>query len=1072
MTGRSPLSMPMQWNTLPIPLGVAGIDTRSDPKAIQPPALARLENAVFSTPGAIVKRPGSTRLSSTIVGQQGSGSRGETAISGAKGIVRFGDRLLMETDTDLLAYSEAMDRWTPIGPAPGIQVAYEPGAGTVGSLATMASHDMAYADGLLVTAWETTDLINADAALWLSVRSDSGAEEFFSLGAFRRPRLVAVGDAILLFALTALGTQLRVYVIQRSALATWAKTGPAAITLATNLNGDLLYDVASSGGRVLLVYSASTADLKYGYVTVDGALDGALSSEVPAAAPTDVTCCVEPTTRRFALLWTITSANDSRARVFAEDKTALFAAATMGGATGLGAINANITGFRGIVGAFESATLLHVFTELDAASASNHAVRHSVISDAGVQGFLDGSAEAMWFRHSGLASKPWLYAGRPHVILVHESPVQSTYFVGRGTSPAPVDLLGGNGDFIAYSQLRDLAVIGCLFPGEAAGVWAHTILPSMVDLGDGTFRYPARVRTRLGDAAVEALERLSDVILDHVRPAQWTDVGDSLIGTGGLTWQTDGRHVAELGFLLWAEGITATASVGSGSLTEGTYLYRVYRERTWPDGRREQSTAVEIEVVLTGSQNTVDLQIPSLSHSNWSPGLQMVRGNSYGIYRSLVNETVCHRVSEITETLNGTDPSVNGYLFDWHSEPLSDYAGYVGTGSTSTFEDRLSDAAIEDNEIDYLSSETAEGNVELENIAAPGCDLIASGNNRVFLAGLEDASEIRVSKTRGSGEPLTFSTLATAADMGDGPITALGTIGDMLIAFREHEIYLIGGEGPDNFNTHGQFTEARTLSSDLGCISPRSVVRIPMGLLFQSRKGFYLQAGDQLSYIGAAVERYKDEEVVAAVALPDKHEVRFILASGTTLLYDYLAGQWATWTAGGVGGCVWQRQFCRLVDDTGLVLVEDADVFTDDGASYTMLLETPWIRLAALQGSQRVRKAMWIGEYRGQSKPRIWVAYDGVETWRGPYEWHAKDVLGTETYGEGSPYGTGVYGAGSSLFQFELRLPRQKCQSVKFKIEDVADGAPLGEGFRLTEMALEVGARRSPARIESTRRAG
>ena len=111
-------------------------------------------------------------------------------------------------------------------------------------------------------------------------------------------------------------------------------------------------------------------------------------------------------------------------------------------------------------------------------------------------------------------------------------------------------------------------------------------------------------------------------------------------------------------------------------------------------------------------------------------------------------------------------------------------------------------------------------------------------------------------------------------------MTGLAAVGNSLAVFRERQIYVIAGAGPDNTGAGGTFQEPEVISDEIGCVEPRSIVRIPAGVMFQSAKGIYLLASNySLAYVGADVEAYNAETITAAVALTDRHEVRLTLAS-------------------------------------------------------------------------------------------------------------------------------------------------------------------------------------------------
>ncbi len=123
----------------------------------------------------------------------------------------------------------------------------------------------------------------------------------------------------------------------------------------------------------------------------------------------------------------------------------------------------------------------------------------------------------------------------------------------------------------------------------------------------------------------------------------------------------------------------------------------------------------------------------------------------------------------------------------------------------------------------------------------------------------------------------------------------LAPMDDKLIIFKKNAIYYLNGAGPDNTGANSQYSQPTFITSTLGCDNPNSIVTVPSGLMFQSDKGIWLLGRDlSTSYIGWDVEDFNDDEVVSALTIPDAHEVRFTMASGAILLYDYSFNQWGS----------------------------------------------------------------------------------------------------------------------------------------------------------------------------------
>lgn len=1082
----------IQWATVPVPLGIGGIDTRSDSKTVTPPKLRRLENGTFRTPGAVQKRYGSAALGNLQLRRKHPGGAAagrdleDAPISGVKRVFAYGDQLLMETNADVLAYSPALDRWLPVGPAPTLRVDYQ--LRTSPYQASIAAVDTAVADGLIVTVHNNIVLVPGhEDTVNIQITDQRTGQvlqrRVLSSTNSGRPRAVAIGNTVMVFWVRSVS--LLVVSVSRAAIALWNTTGPVSVTVASDLHAapTQIYDVALSGGRVLVAYSSNAATIKFGYLEPSGVLDGTYSTEAPAANPTSLTCAVEPVTGNFAIAWGMSSLPRVDVRMWNFAKTALWATQTLGGhvVTQMGAVFAPTVGLT-------ATTDLRVFYEQSgpALGVSDHRVHQWIV-------YTSGAAAAEndeWGRHAGLASRPWVEGGRVYCVLVHESPLQSVYYVQRASNYLPI---GDSDTAYGYSTQLDMVIVAALFYGQAAGVALEPTTDigyqpagsSAASLGGGKYLWTAIVRD-LRDDVQKDIRRMVPVVLDFSQPAEWAESGGAAFAAGGILWRLDADVLVEQGFILSPEGVAATPSNGAGALTSSTtYVYRCYYEWTFPGGEREQSTAIDVSVALGAADDTVTLTIPTLSLTNKRYGAGARGLVSIVVYRRKQGETVAKRVSDTD--INTIGVAANGYILNEDAGP--------GAVNAVTWTDGLSDAAIAGNESDYLSAN------ECENIPPGPSTVITAGNERLLVGGLEDPAEMRPSKLRFFGEAVSFSdALDIAVNAGIGPMTGLASLGLSWVVFRERQIYIINGPGPDNVLdaaneiTGGTWESPVVVSDDIGCINARSITRVPAGLVFQSAKGFYLlpRGGGEPLYIGADVEAYNGETVTSAVTVLDSHEVRITLASGVVLVWDYLAVQWATWDLSAASAVMWQDQWVYLADTTGTVRKEVVGRFDDDGLPYALALETPWIDVVGMQGVQRVRRLLFLGEFRGNHKPRVWVAFDWEDAWLGPFDWEAASVVNTEKYGDGNPYGrapngaAGTYGGNvvgpsgellpaSTVYQWQVSLPRQKCSAIRVRVEEQprSGGAyPLREGFRLTEMALEVGRRKGAVHLGSDRRTG
>jgi hypothetical protein len=379
------------------------------------------------------------------------------------------------------------------------------------------------------------------------------------------------------------------------------------------------------------------------------------------------------------------------------------------------------------------------------------------------------------------------------------------------------------------------------------------------------------------------------------------------------------------------------------------------------------------------------------------------------IYRTANLGSVFYRVGEISINNDGT--------------------------TSSSFADTTPDTSLTKAQTLYTTGDV------LQNDPAPSAVFCFSGGNRIFLGGLEEKDEIAYSKQQLFGESVNFSDLfrirVSSGSLSDKtPISAGGYMDGKIVIFRNQSIYFSQGDGPNEVGI-GDFSNPEIISSDVGCTDPKSVLNTPMGLMFKSRKGIYLlDRGMTVQYIGAPVEDFNSYNVVAS-SLSDKYnEARFYLSNGVCLVYNYLFQTWSSITnQTSFDSDIWQG--LPVVIRGNAVYKETENFYKDDTTYYSMKFVSPWLKLGNLQGYQRVYQLWILGDYKSAHtlKCKVYVDYD--------------DSVFEE-------YSLVYNSSSSPQYQFQISLPIQKVESMKFEIYDASQSGN-GESFDLSGIQVEVG---------------
>jgi hypothetical protein len=358
----------------------------------------------------------------------------------------------------------------------------------------------------------------------------------------------------------------------------------------------------------------------------------------------------------------------------------------------------------------------------------------------------------------------------------------------------------------------------------------------------------------------------------------------------------------------------------------------------------------------------------------------------------------------------------------------------------------------------------------------------------VWLAGTDDPKRVWYSKQLEPGEALAFNDdLAFSVDDG-GDITAIKGMDDKMIIFKEDRIFFVSGEGPTSLGTQNDLSSPTPIPSDVGCINPRSVVLTPDGIMFQSTIGIMLltRALEVINVGYPIVEQLKSFPTISsAVVHPYQSQVRFTCgllndsspfrSSGVTLVYDYLAKAWSTFevldsinslsssmAASAVihdGNYKWSSAVGLYnTGSVGAVLSENDGsgslAWTDDGEYVPTSVETAWVATNDIQGFQRVRRAMVLGQAHDKCTVTLSVANDY-----------------SDTYVQSASFN---YTSPTTVAQNELHIGQQKCESIRIKIDDtapVSGSIDTGQGLTLTRVTLRAGTKRGTQKLPPGKRA-
>lgn len=1001
----------LQWREVNIPFA-AGLQTKTDPRALQPPALVVARNIEFDEVGGLQKRKPYSSIGANILG-------GGT-ISNARRMYANGDELVLFTKDSLYTWSARDTAWVLRGTHLAAKLTER---SVFVDPTEQVSTDRCEVGNCVIYAWVKNHATATSRTVWVAAQDKTTGAVILPptqpndgvVTGMDRPRLTALASVALLFYVDSAGN-LVVLSLTPGSLAANLTVAPTSILAAASFGADRVYDAVSDGTVAFFAaHRNPTTSYEAGFVTSALSITQATKTQT---ANTSIAIAVSPNAINRV---TVGRSNGTAMRADILNRTTL-ADVSMNlniGTAASATVNQITACYRTtqvagewschiIWGAGEAAT--------GGSGGNTFQLEGNTVNNAAAIG-----SETTLYRQLSLASRAFDHDGRVYFWGVFacdsgtafdptgfKASLQNTYFLFRD-----------DGFMVAKAAMH-----------KAAGFRSVTgHLPGVQSLGSNVYAFAGGERRVISVGSLSQSKysarapRDIKVEFDSNEARRCARLGDTLYIASGEILQYDGRQLIEVGFHIYPWQFLLTFVGGAPGVTIGTKTYRLSYRHDNSKGERDRSTTathISITTAATGDVLVTDITPLRVSHKS---------DIAVEVWATAIDPTIDVPFYLITDQ----DPTV-----------LTGSNLYIpnnATTSTHLVNDAMPDATLTTKEV------SPENGGILENLAPPAASIVAATQDRLFLAGMsDDPHQVWYSKLRGSQEVAAFHdalTIQLPPDGGD--ITALGFLNETLIVFKESAIYALPGDGFDNAGDGQNYGPARLLASDVGAVRAEAVALTPRGIVFHSQKGWYLLTqGWAVEYIGGPVADFDTDTFVAVHVVEKQHQVRCLSSSARLLVWDYLVGQWAEWTvADGLHAAVWGGTYHYLA--TAAVKAEQT---TYTAADYHFDIETAWIKMADLQGFHRVRRIMLLGEYRSAHDVRIRVARDYLAS------------SGATTFFDDKYWTTSPTTVGGPL-QVRHSPSIQKVEAIKLRITDYASGSttnpPAGEALRLTGVALQYG---------------
>ncbi len=1057
-----------------------GISTKTDPYQVQIGEFQAMVNSVFTKTGRLTKRNGFPMITELPNDEQTT-------------LTTLNDNLIA-TGSNLYAYNSETDQWLNQGSVQPIDLSVQ---SLVRASTSQTAPDSAItANGLICLAYVD------NSVAYYQISDSMTGQQIVARTALpttaANPRVFLLGgNFIVTFTVTITATPHLQYV----AIPVSRPTHPVA---ANDISSDVKatgtgYNACVSNNSLYVAWAASSSKVKVNFLTSTLVVGTAVEI---ASSTADIMSVTADTSAATPVIWVSfwdSSSTNLYSAAFDQSlnvvlaKTTVVSSVTLSEVTGL-ANNQILTLFYETVNYYSSTGAYPT------ASIKSDYISKVTVTQAGTVG-----SPSIILRSVGLASRAFLGPNDMTYMLVsYGSPAtptlsaQPSYFLIDSSGNIYSRLAYSNGGGYASSQvLPSVTLIGSqycvpyLITDFLASVNKGTSLPS------GTPTSPIYTQTGIN---------LAKFTIGSTNQ-HTSEIAGVLNLTGGLLWQYDGVRPVENNFHVWPENIDVLGqSTVGGLVATKTYYYVFTYEWTDNQGNLQRSApsipisyvpataAVSFTANRTSGSATLavvssftGLQVGQAISGTGIPAATYIVSLNAGAATLVMSANATSGSATSTTVTPVGVTSVNLYVptlrltykiapnpvrivgYRWSTDQQIYYQFTSLTSPTAndtsvdyvTIVDSHADSAILGNTLLYTT-----GGV-VENIAPPASSASALVGNRVMLIDAEDPNLVWYSKQVIQNVPVEFSDLFTiyvaptsGAQGSTGQLKCLSAMDDKTIFFKRDAIYYQTGRGPDNAGANNDFSEPIFITSSVGCSNPDSIVLTPMGLMFQSDKGIWLLGRDMSTkYIGDRVEDYNDQVVESAIVVPGTNEVRFVLDSGITLMYDYYYDQWGTFEGINAVSATLHQSFHTYLNQYGQVFQESPGTYLDGSSPVLMSFTTSWMNVAGIRGFERFYFMFLLGTYITPFKLNVELAYDYNDSAIQNITVMPDNF--SPVYGDDPVYGgLSPYGGSSDVFQARIFPKKQKCQTFQVSIQEIYDstlGVAAGAGLTLSGMNMVVG---------------
>lgn len=1018
----------MSWQTVSLPFG-GGVDTKTDPKMTDPVKCNLLQDCIFTNPKRITKRNGYGALPLTTT--DGQSLSNPTMFKGFKNeglLASFASGNSVRSDYGLFSYSSTLSQWVNRGK----YLSVSSQKSIISSTNEIGSSFGSLGDGRT----QVTGCINSSAVVGGSyalyayvIQGIGGCIAVVDLSTGTKITVDLLVTAVTSNSIKAVllgASQLGVVAggnLYLISVTTSGVTVGSAIPLlsGTPINFDW---VNTSAGMTIAFIDPSDTSITIENVNTAGSITATrvITSALTSGNNGIISINVD-SGGAFWVYW-VDTANTSSESVF---YVILFS--TLAVVLGKSTVATGLASVSQICAAQFTSTSQQVFISLRTNVGSSFIIYNPTIVNYFVTngGSSIGGSTFQWGVE--LYSKPVLYNGIYYLAVMFLSQTQFTGFLldTRDGKPVAKFLPFVAEGLYSYSSsgltYNSSPVFTMRLPGFLNTFWS--VSPSAFLIGAGYVATETTMAVASGTAgpsltALGAQMGVCGITLDFANKDAYQGVqeSDSLILNGSIVSAYDGVNVSELNFNVSPDNFQTTQTTGSGfHISTGTYIYWSTYVYVDSNGNLSESSPSDPWTVVIGSGVTA--------------GKVTATFQTFGLSTKILNQNSGSTLSPVSARLyrslnNGTI----GYLV---AEQPIDFSQ-----NTYSIVDGINDSLL----VTSITLYT-EGEAILPNTAPPPAMIMWANNGRIWVIDSENPeTNIQYTKTFSPGFGLSFSfdQLLLVIDSRFGNISGAIAMDEKTVIFKDNGIFYFIGDGANDAGSGQSFTNPQVVPSDAGCSNSKSVILYPSGILFRAsnNKGIYRFARNvQVTYFGYDVEQYNSQDIRSSEIVGNKNQIRFLTSSGNSLLYDYEMNQWSVFTNhAGISADLFNGVYTYIRSD-GSIYTENQSTYLDNGSAISPIIVLSWIKAGSIQGFQRTRRVMLLGDYTGTAGHGVQIsaAYDWDTNFSAPVSY--------------------IFNGQKPVYQYRERLSRQKCDAFQLKIQEITTGAS-GEYIDFTDLGLEI----------------